>query len=205
MGSLIRLTFRLLDLCFNCAFVDCRAPDDWYDRFWFPEGPTSTIYLTPTTSSKSFLSTTSTFTSLLDQAINQPSAVMQTAVTSNGTITSFLLPPDWQIETSLYVSVYYGELIKSVTPTPRNFTIAMPSSTATVSLDGTFLDSGGWDFWPSGITAGPNSTMTMTPLATSLAGPILNCMEVFAVSDPRASKTLDRDGELFQLFIICPD
>lgn len=99
--------------------------------------------------------------------------------------------------TALYVTVYHGELIDSAgTPAaPRNFTVDMPGSTTTVNTEGVFLASGGWDFWPDAVSVSSASTVTLTRVPGSLAGPILNAMEVFARTEPRANKTYDRDGE----------
>jgi len=126
---------------------------------------------------------------------------MQTAVTSSGTLESFLLPQDWPIiETVVYLSFYYAELNNSVSPPLRNFTIQVPELTyytADVDMSGySFLDYGGWDFWLDGVKMSNSTTMVMTPVASSVAGPILNCMEVFARLDSRVSTTVDRDSEL---------
>ena len=68
---------------------------------------------------------------------------------------------------------------------------------ANVNLSGTFLQYASWNFWPT-ANIEQDSTMTLTPATTSLRGPILNALEVFARSaQSRALKTIDRDGELF--------
>jgi len=73
-----------------------------------------------------------------------------------------------------------------------------------IEFNGTFLQIDGNDFWsPGDFIIAPDSTLTLTPFADSMAGPILNAMEVFSKSDPRLDKTTGRDGEL-RLFQLSP-
>jgi len=122
--------------------------------------------------------------------------VLQTGITSSGTITSLLLPPGYnRMVTAWYVVVYFGELNSTGSPT-RNFTLQVHNYKGNVSMDGTFLDWKEHEVWSTrDALMGPDSTMTLTPLADSMAGPILNGMEFFAKSDPQLDKTTGRDGE----------
>lgn len=178
-----------------------RAPQDYYDRFWFPEGPASSVrYLKPTTAAHEFVSTDATFPGLVGSKTNPPSAVMQTAVTSAGTLATYMLP-DTTITTGMdvFFAIHYAELNSSSSVGYRNFTITIPEITAyspTVDMSTwVFLNYGSWNIYLIGVNMRANTTMFLTPLSSSTAGPILTAIEVFERSQPRVNKTLDRDGE----------
>ena len=144
--------------------------------------------------------------------IPAPQAVLQTAVaTEYGTFVCNYLSPFKEETVALpFPILHFAELDAAANVTSRVFVMQIwpwfkasdwetenpfnitPSSPRAYQ----------WDYWwfePwATSTAGPTTVFSMEATAASAWGPILNALEVFALSqDPAVAKTVDRDGEYF--------
>ncbi|KAG0614721.1 hypothetical protein M758_6G198900 [Ceratodon purpureus] len=173
-----------------------RYPKDFDDRYWHPEGATSS-YLRSTTTPVLALGA---FARITDESTFwPPSTVMQTAVATSGNLTSYMLPPgSATYANSAFLLLHFAELDPSASNTSREFYIDIGDGREPTLMN-PYTDSKtpgpysrtSWLFWDR--TIGPTTLLTLYPTAVSLRGPILNAMEVFSVPDTRHASTLDRD------------
>ena len=138
-----------------------------------------------------------------------PQVVLQTAVaTEHGTFTcNFLSPLKDATVTIPFPILHFAELDPAANYTSRVLVIQIwqysPANWPTENTFNVTPTSPGpyhWDYWWFGAQTdsalGPNTVFNMEPAPVSAWGPILNALEVFAVStDPAVAKTVDRDGE----------
>ena len=188
------------------GFETCRYPTDPYDRYWYPEGVDSSYLNTTTSPLKELNSTHSIDTpySYSGSYYPAPIAVLQTAVaTVSGTLSTHYLPPDInQTVTLPFPILHFVELDPNANLTSREFEIQIPpwvstyENTYNITPDHpSAFEYDFWTFHETDYSVGPTSTFDLIPTATSVWGPILNALEVFAVSDPATSKTVERDCE----------
>ena len=188
------------------GFGACRYPTDPYDRYWYPEGVGSS-YLNTTTSPLKELTSTHSISnpySFSGSDYPAPIAVLQTAVaTVSGTLSIHYLPPGTNQTVKLPFSIlHFVELDPNANLTSREFDIQIPSWVSTYentyNITPDHPSAFEYDvktFQETDYSMGPTSTFDLIPTATSIWGPILNALEVFAVSDPATSKTVERDCE----------
>lgn len=200
-------------LMYNTGLLTCRFPTDPYDRYWYPEG-TDSAYLNKTTAPLKRLSTTTAIGDsqylLYERSIVPvPQAVLQTAVaTEHGTfVCNYLSPLKDETVALPFPILHFAELDPAANVTSRVFAIQIwpwynpPYWPVENTFNITLTKPQGfqWDFWwfePfASSAAGPTTVFTMEPTSVSAWGPILNALEVFAISDPAVAKTVDRDGE----------
>ena len=182
-------------VCTN-VFVWCRYPDDALERYWFPEHVTNT-YVNGTTVLTNLSINTVVLTSRANKSI--PSSVMQTclAMSTPGSMTiSFPLQQDIP---QAYLELYWAELDPNVTVTSRQFMVQVPGYPSDL-LHNIYYQSGGlnslldesmWDFTLTPQT----SKIVQYSTPTSVYGPILNALELFAITDVISSTTNIIDGE----------
>ena len=177
-------------------FVSCRYPDDKLDRYWFPEH-VDNMYVNGTT----ILTNLSTTTIVPDYISNEdvPSSVMQTclAMSTPGSMTIYF--PLQQDIPHAYLEFYWTELDGNVNVTSRQFMVHVPGY-ASDSPCNIYNQSGGLyslsDEWWSNFTLTPQtSKIVQYSTPTSIYGPMLNAVELFAITDIISSTTNIIDGE----------
>ena len=201
------------------GFETCRYPTDPYDRYWYPEGVGSSYLNTTTSPLKELNSTHSIHNSYSYSGSYYPApiAVLQTAVaTVSGTLSAHYLSPDInQTVVNPFPILHFVELDPNANMTSREFNMNMSSNVYsyfqyenTYNITADHPSAFEYDFWwytmPDSFI-GPTSTFDLVPTATSVWGPILNALEVFAVSDPATSKTVERDCEFPIILSSTPD
>ena len=176
----------------------CRYPDDGYDRYWFPEHVNNAFVngTTPLTnlSTTSLVSTSGTTGSI-------PSSVLQTclAMSTPGNMTFYF--PLQQNSTYAYWEIYWAELDPNATVTSRQFTIHVPGFAPDLPVN-VYNYTGGLysvldvPLWYSNFHLTPQtSKFVQYSTPTSVYGPILNALELFAITDVISSTTTLIDGE----------
>lgn len=159
-------------------------------------------YLTPTVTP---IQAVAVAMNISGEAFRPPSAVMKSAVTTTGNLTSYYMLGNGQRTTYsvAFVLLHFAELDSAATTTSREFYIDEGDGSSPTYVNpfndtfGAFLRTT-WLFWDRVIT--PTSMLTLFPAPLSLNGPILNAMELYSVSDTRRTSTLDRDGKLLRMY-----
>ena len=177
-------------------FIVCRYPDDKFDRYWFPKHVDNT-YVNGTTILTN-LSTT-TVVNTVNTNTSVPSSVMQTclAMSKPGNMTFYF--PLQQDSTYAYLEFYWAELDPNVNVTSRQFKVHVPGFALDSSLNVynesqglySFLEEAWWYFTLTPQT----SKFVQYSTPTSVYGPILNAVELFAITDVISSTTTVIDGE----------
>ena len=181
--------------CTTCLFL-CRYPDDKFDRYWFPKH-VDNPYVNGTTIVTNLSTTTIVPTSWSNESV--PSSVMQTclAMSTPGNMTFYF--PLRQASVKVYLAFYWAELDGNVNVTSRQFMVHVPGFTPDLLFNiynqggGLYsLDEEAW--WNFTLTP-QTSKIVQYSTPTSVYGPILNALELFAITDVISSTTNIIDGE----------
>lgn len=185
----------------------CRNPNrDTYDRWWSNEG-LNTSYLLCTAPVQKW--TTNQTINLWSYAAHKlvPEGLFQTALTTNGNMTIRFLN-DGPADILAYMVLYFAELDTTLTSIgSREFYVHVPGY---VDNDVNIYILAGGLFSATNITwAGfgfpVSSTINLYPSLTSLVGPLVSAMELYAITAPASVKTLDRDGEFKLITVLFED
>ena len=177
-------------------FVLCRYPDDGYDRYWFPKRVNNSFVNGTTTLTN--LSTTS-LVNTYGTAGSIPSSVIQTclAMSTPGNMT-FYFPLQHDIPYA-YLEFYWVELDPNVNATSRQFMVHVPQFASDLPVNVYNLTGGLYSlreeaWWYFHLTP-QTSKFVQYSTPTSVYGPILNALELFAITDVISSTTTIIDGE----------
>ena len=178
-----------------CLFL-CRYPDDKFDRYWVPKHVTNT-YVNGTTILTNLSTTTGVPTSGTNESV--PSSVMQTclAMSTPGNMTFYF--PLQQDSTDAFLGFYWAELDPNANITSRQFKVHVPGFAQDSPIN-VYNESQGLyslfeeSWWLFTITP-QTSIFVQYSTPTSVYGPILNALELFAITDVISSTTTLIDGE----------
>lgn len=176
-------------------FVLCRYPDDGFDRYWFAQH-VDNMFVNGTRILTNLSTTTVVNTYGTNQSI--PSSVMQTclAMSKPGNMTFYF--PLQQDNTYAYLGFYYAELDPNVNVTSRQFKVHVPDASevlVNVYNESQALYSFFGEAWWYFTLTPQTSKFVQYSTPTSVYGPILNAVELFAITDVISSTTTVIDGE----------
>ncbi|KAG0614661.1 hypothetical protein M758_6G194000 [Ceratodon purpureus] len=196
-----------------------RYPDDPFDRYWFGQG-TNTSYLQTATPLK-VLNTTLPIVNTEKNAFYVPWPVLQDGLQLPAPGNMTLLANggtegDSDVYSLAEICLHFAELDETANITSRGFDITVPRPGGPqVFYENAFnytdnftkipmpFTANTWYFWDL-IDFGPSSAITFSPSPNAVRGPIINGMELFAITEP-ADLTLTTSGNALALEAIKVD
>lgn len=173
--------------------MNCRFPDDPYDRQWPRDtfGTDGAIYVS--SSSDAFLS------SVLLTENKIPSAVLKNAVTSaapNSSIDLFMGFPSFNV--SAYINMYFSEVTRLKPNQTRSFYIFKDNERFSPAISPPYGNC--TRVFIGNITVSSNTTFSLVPAEYSTLPPLINAMEVLRVGEYRLKDgTHEKDSKKFAL------
>jgi len=166
---------------------DIRYPDDAYDRIWEPvQIPDSLTVLK---------SDATSFT--INIADRPPAAVLKTAITiapSDPTGSIALLTSLPSDPVPIYMNLYFAETAQLGPSDKRSFALVVDGEQISDAITPVYARA--MEFFITNGSYSGKTNFTLQATSDSNLPPIINAMEVFAVSDPLSNGTDATDGKL---------
>jgi hypothetical protein len=174
---------------FPVVAIIYRYPGDIVDHYWFPIKSNSS-YVQSTAQVEALTATG------IVNVIFPPEAVMNTALTTNGTMTINI--PYTQAYV-WFMTLYLAELNPNATASSREFYVRIPGYSHTLLVN-PFVDGGGLgvalEIEYSGIVPNYVSLFKNQSVSSAL-GPLVNALEIFELSQNRSAiLTNEQDSKL---------
>jgi len=177
--------------------INCRYPDDPYDRYWYLEGSNST-FLKSTTPPPQILTTNRNIDENNISPDVIPEAVIDTALTTTGENITIIFPDDYTYQA--FVIFYYAELDATANATSRQFYIRVPGYETIVinPIVNVSQFNASSEVYPDvSYGAGLDIVLYQDQTIYNPLGPLVNALEVLEISENLMTILTNReDGEL---------